>query len=161
MNRFVLIGAACILALASAGASAGAHSAKSGAKAHPAPAVWMRVRFARGNVRTAIAYDKTMVTARDAASNGSEKAQGWGFRPVIQHDGSVNVKVYRLRFQKRGSEYKGGKNPRYIETLSPRPAAKTTQAADKNILVRIMKTGPAKKLKKQYLEMHHLSSWNP
>jgi hypothetical protein len=161
VKHFILAFAVCVLALGAMRAAAHPIAAKSERTSKPRPAVWMQIRFPRGRTRMAIVYDKTMATALQQASAKRRDISGWGFRPVIQEDGRVNVKVYRMRFTEKGNAYKPKGRPTYLETLAPRPVARTTQSADSGIEVKIMGTGSAKKLERRLRELKHIAQWKP
>ncbi|MGH8273171.1 MAG: hypothetical protein ACRES9_02775 [Gammaproteobacteria bacterium] len=155
----VVVGAVCILALGTM--SANAVPAQPGRDVQTRTAVWLRIKFPNGGAHMAIAYDKALVTAIDGPSYTQSKIPGWGFRPIIQKDGSVKVKVYRVHFIKKDTSLKPGKHPQYLETLAPNPVATTTKPSDHGIQIKIMGTGPARKLAVELRQFQHIAQWNP
>lgn len=116
---------------------------------HSNQAVWMTIQTPDGNVSTALTYDDTMATVSCEAP-ACPSVRGWGFLPSIQSDGSVSVKVFKLTFAKQGQSYVVQPDAQYIETINPNPMAGTTKSADANIVVHIVKTGPADTLKAEF-----------
>ncbi|MGH8128196.1 MAG: hypothetical protein ACRETC_07485 [Gammaproteobacteria bacterium] len=158
-HLIVIVAATCVLALGtmSAGAAVAGHEPDTQAR----QAVWMRIKFPTGSTHMAVTYDKSLVAAAAGAFDGSSETQGWGFRPIIQKDGTVKVKVYRLHFTKKDGSLKPGKHPHYLETLAPHPLATTTLPTDRHIQIKIMGTGSAKKLIMQLRELEHVAQWQP
>lgn len=158
-HSIVAVVAACIIALGTTSAYAGAAQHEHDTQARTA--VWIRIKFPKGNTRMAITYDKTLVAATSGAFAASSETRGWGFRPIIQKDGSVKIKVYRVHFTRKNGSLEPGKHPQYIETLAPHPVATTTQSSDRHIQIKIMGVGPAQKLIKRMRLLQHIAGWNP
>lgn len=152
---FVCVSSIVALGMMSTKAAAAEHDAQTRS------AVWMRIRFPTGITRMAVAYDKTLVAAAPGAFDASSEIQGWGFRPIIQNDGTVKVKVYRLHFTKKNGSLVPGQHPHYLETLAPHPLATTTLQSDRHIQVKIMGTGPAKMLIMELRQLEHVEQWQP
>lgn len=158
-HLIVAVSVVCIIALGTMSAYAVAPKHETDTPARTA--VWMRIKFPTGNIRMAVTYDKSLVAAASGAFEASHKIQGWGFRPMIQKDGSVKVKVYSLSFTRKNGSLIPGKHPHYIETLSPNPVATTTQSSDHNMQIKIMGTGPAKQMIMELRQLEHVAQWQP